>query len=491
MSASNKGFVYVLLTIVVCFLLSSFSPERKKLESEKSNLQKDIQNIEVLQKENKTKQQTSINDLKLLNEKIVIRENAIQQSNQQIDQIDTDISHAQSKIQAVTERANTLENDYAATIRQTYVSQNSYSKLAFIFSSDDFNDAFRRYKYVKSYSDHRKKQFADLGATQDTLEQNILALQVTKDDKTKLLTQQENEKKELENDREKQQQLIANLKTQEVELKASWEEKKEAETNLQNEIIAVIEKEQLAAQKAEEARLAQLAAQKEKEAVQQRQFREQAAKKAAKKQAVAEANIGKTKAIIATAQQKAAKTVAARPIIGQEKVVANTTNHPTSDKPKSSTIQKLTAPATITPPKPAVTFQNSKGNLPWPVRKGYITGKFGTHPHPVLKNITITNNGIDINTSKGASVQTIFEGVVTKKLYTPTFQWAVIVKHGSHFTVYTNLKSTNVKEGDRVSASQTIGIAHSDPKKGGTVVHLEVWEGKKKVNPISWLRKRA
>jgi septal ring factor EnvC (AmiA/AmiB activator) len=41
-------------------------------------------------------------------------------------------------------------------------------------------------------------------------------------------------------------------------------------------------------------------------------------------------------------------------------------------------------------------FASNKGKLPWPVSKGMITGRFGNHPHPVLKGIVVQNNGIDI-----------------------------------------------------------------------------------------------
>ncbi len=500
MSASNKAYVSTLLMLVVCLLLFSFSPQRKALEDKKKNLQDELKSIEQLQKETKEDQEKSVNELGLLKVKITKQQDAIDQYHLQIQQLKENILQAEQEIQTISNRVGNLQNDYANTIRNTYMSQNSYSKLAFLFSSEDFNDAYRRYKYVKSYSDHRRKQFDELLTIQDTLYQNIQRLEHNKEEKITLLTQQEQIKQQLVADKKNKEQLIIALGKQSKELKQNWEITKEAETNLQNQIAMHIEQE-IAAKKAEQERLAKKAAQERRDrlAAQEKQNRlaqlEQAKKErtriasqktasnAAKKQAIAGAKIGKAKAVIATTQKKATQTVAARPLQGQENVVADKS----PNKEKNNTLKTLAAPRDLAPS--GKSFKAKKGSLPWPVRSGQITGKFGTHPHPVLKNITITNNGIDINTNKGATVYTVFEGVVTKKIYTPTFQWAVIVKHGNHFTVYTNLKTTKVNEGDRVSSQQAIGTAYTNTNKGGTVVHLEVWEGKKKVNPIKWLRK--
>ncbi len=134
-------------------------------------------------------------------------------------------------------------------------------------------------------------------------------------------------------------------------------------------------------------------------------------------------------------------------------------------------------------------FGNNKKRLPWPVESGVVTGKFGKQPHPVLKNVYVNNNGVDISTAKGSAVRAIFDGEVRKVFKVPGYQNAVIVRHGSYLSTYTHLESVYVAVGDKVKAKQSIGSVHTDVNNGETMVHLEIWYGQKVLNPEQWLAK--
>ena len=58
-------------------------------------------------------------------------------------------------------------------------------------------------------------------------------------------------------------------------------------------------------------------------------------------------------------------------------------------------------------------FEANQGRLPWPVEKGYISGYFGRHQHPVHAHVTINNKGIYLQTTSGANARAIYEGEVT------------------------------------------------------------------------------
>ena len=90
-------------------------------------------------------------------------------------------------------------------------------------------------------------------------------------------------------------------------------------------------------------------------------------------------------------------------------------------------------------------FAKNAGKLPWPVERGVITSRFGEHDHPVLKNIRVKNNGIDITTSKGSIARSIYKGVVSRVVGIPGGNMAVIVRHGEYLSVYSNLKKYLLK----------------------------------------------
>ena len=143
----------------------------------------------------------------------------------------------------------------------------------------------------------------------------------------------------------------------------------------------------------------------------------------------------------------------------------------------------------ITPEAKALSqdFQNNKGKLPWPVEKGVITEKYGEHPHPVLREVKVQNNGLNIGTTEGASARAVFSGTVSGIVVIPGAGIAIIVRHGEFLTVYSNLAEVFVKKGDAVEVKQELGKVITDKEKGKTEIHFELWKGQVTENPAYWL----
>jgi len=158
------------------------------------------------------------------------------------------------------------------------------------------------------------------------------------------------------------------------------------------------------------------------------------------------------------------------------------------EKAKTDGIKPAEQGLTLTPEaqKLSNTFEANKGKLPWPVAEGIITGKHGEQPHPVIKGITIKNNGVDISTKKNALVRAVFEGEVTGLATVPGFGKVVMIRHGEYLTVYSNLKEVLVKKGDKIKTKQNIGIVDTD-ENDKTEVHFEIWKGSTLMNPETWL----
>lgn len=135
-------------------------------------------------------------------------------------------------------------------------------------------------------------------------------------------------------------------------------------------------------------------------------------------------------------------------------------------------------------------FESNKGKLPWPVAKGEITGKFGKHKHNIVKTANVENNGIDISTTKGASVRAIFKGEVSSVLVIPGAGKVVMVKHGSYRSVYSNLQEVFVRKGEKVETKEEMGqlLVNGNTSEA----HIEVWKinadgSMAKQNPEYWI----
>jgi septal ring factor EnvC (AmiA/AmiB activator) len=159
-------------------------------------------------------------------------------------------------------------------------------------------------------------------------------------------------------------------------------------------------------------------------------------------------------------------------------------------KETANTHPKKGEEISLTPEAKALSknFEGNKGILPWPVVEGVIYKQFGTYSP--MTGIVLTNNGIDIATTKDAVARAIFQGTVTAVTEVPQLGKVVIVKHGEYFSVYSNLKDVFVKTGETLSIKQTIGTILFNDEDGKTELHLELWKETDKLNPEDWLHKR-
>jgi septal ring factor EnvC (AmiA/AmiB activator) len=136
----------------------------------------------------------------------------------------------------------------------------------------------------------------------------------------------------------------------------------------------------------------------------------------------------------------------------------------------------------------AADFEKNKGRIPWPVERGIITERFGVHPHPILKQITVKSNGIDITTQSGSKARAVFSGEVSRVFAISGGNMAVIIRHGTFLTVYSNLKEVFVKAGQKVVLKQEIGTIFTDNNDDNkTVLKFQVWRENQKLDPQDWI----
>lgn len=134
-------------------------------------------------------------------------------------------------------------------------------------------------------------------------------------------------------------------------------------------------------------------------------------------------------------------------------------------------------------------FANNKGGLAWPVSNAVVTGRFGTQPHPTVKNVSISNSGIDFTIQGKGTVKCVFEGEVIGYKEIPGYKKMVIVQHGSYFTVYSKLDEVTVDKGDKVKKGSTLGYTIAE-ENGKSQLHFELWKDKTKQDPEKWLVRR-
>lgn len=394
----------VLFFILAFITFSIQGQDKNTLEKKRKNLIKEIELTSQILNETKKSQKASTNELKMLAKQVSIRKELIENITEQLDELNITIRKNQEVVASMEKDLQRLKDEYAKMIYYAYKNQSVYSRLMFLFTAKNFNELYRRIKYLQRYTAYRKKQVELIAKTKKTLEDKAKELEFKRKEKEELLNAEKRQKQLLDIEKEKKDQLLTSLKQQESKLLKDIQKKKDDAAKLNKAIQDIIKKElELARKKAEEE-----------------------AKKTAMK--------------------------------------------------LTPEIEKLSKD-----------FIKNQGKLPWPVERGLISGTFGEHPHPVIKNLKVKNDGIDIQSPKGTIVRSIFDGKVANVIYNPGFNYAVIIKHGEYFTVYSNLEKVFVKSGDELTAKQSIGVIYTEEDNGETKMNFQIWKGISKLDPAKWL----
>lgn len=131
-------------------------------------------------------------------------------------------------------------------------------------------------------------------------------------------------------------------------------------------------------------------------------------------------------------------------------------------------------------------FEGKMGKLMWPC-EGEVIAYFGVDTHPRFGTI-IRNNGIDIKALPGTKVRSVAPGSVSFAGPLSGFGNCIIVSHGEGFyTLYGRLEVLTVSVGYDVRGGDAIGTIGETSAPEGAVLHFEIRQGKKPLDPSVWL----
>lgn len=429
------------LTFFFCIATSLLNAQDKStLENQRTQLKKEIEQTQKLLIETQKNAKVSIGQLSLINRKVNLQENVMDNIHDEIRNLSDDIYLSQLEINRMNRVLDTLKQEYAKSMVYAYKNRGNYSFLNFIFASESFNDAIKRITYLKSYRNYREMQAQNILKTQALLEEKVKELEVSKKRKGVVLKEEGQEMEKLAKQKSEKAQIVNALKGKQKELNAIIREKKKEDSKLKNAITAMIRRE-IELAKAEAAR--------------------------------------KEKARLEALKKEKPKTET--PVTNSKTETATTPSAPVrkTAPPSNSVLVNSEAEVALN-----ANFEKNKGRLPWPAT-GYILYHFGNNQLP--GGVDYYNAGVTIGTKLGDPVKAVFEGEVTLVGYIENNQ-AVYIKHGRYFTIYSNLTGVTVKRGDHVQTGQTIGHAgENEEGEGGRVEFLLLRETDYQ-NPQSWLK---
>ena len=421
------------------------------VRSERSRTQKEI--AETRTRITRTQQQTrrSLEQLEGLNAGIRRQENRIGALNSRIDSLNGAISAVADTITVLETQVDGLREGLKETLRSMRQRRKSVNDVAFVFSAPSFDAARRRVSYLDQLNGWRTRKIGRLRARSAVLKERRLHLQGLRHSQASALSELSASRQTLVQQKQKQQQVVDELRGETASLNRILGEKQKRVRELDRELDRIIAEEQRRREAEERAR--------------------------AKARAEAEA------------RAKAARD--------KERKSGGETAAKSSEPEKSGTASSASAPAGQ--PATAVadadralsgTFAANKGRLLFPVAGRYsVVGTFGRTEHQKISNVQVNNSGIDIAVSPGTKARAVFDGTVSSVFFMPGYSNIVIIRHGQYLTVYAGLTALSVRKGATVKAGAAIGtVQPDDDDPSRAVLHFEVRHEREKLNPLDWVR---
>jgi septal ring factor EnvC (AmiA/AmiB activator) len=443
---------YFLIAIILLLgtsttLLAQSNKLIKELENKRGALQKQIAETESLLKTTKKDVGSQLNGLAALSGQIEERKRYINSINKDVDAIGDELYKLERQLGVLRKDLADKKKKYESSVQYLYKNKSIEEKLMFIFSADNLTKMYRRLRYVREYATYQRLQGEEILKKQEQINRKRAELQQVKAAKESLLKERESEKAKLEVQEKEKRTLVANLKKKQQGLQGEIRRKK-TEANRLNARI-----DRLIAEEIEKAR---------------KRAEEEARREAEARRKAAEAK--------STSKESEAKKSDSRKSSSSRKSAAE---KPMESYSMSREDRELSG-----------NFANNRGRLPMPISGSYIiTSHYGEYAVEGLRNVKLDNKGIDIQGRPGAQARAIFDGKVAA-VFQLNGLFNVLIRHGNYISVYCNLSSASVKQGDNVSTKQSIGQVFSDMSDSGrTVLHFQLRREKEKLNPEPWLNR--
>lgn len=115
-------------------------------------------------------------------------------------------------------------------------------------------------------------------------------------------------------------------------------------------------------------------------------------------------------------------------------------------------------------------------SVQWPIQ-GEINQHF-SNKHP----------GLDIQATYGAKIKPLGPGIVQDTSYKKGYGQTILINHGQNFSsLYAHLSKTKVNKNQVVGLETEIGDVGTSGWTTGSHLHLEIFEGEKRINPNNLL----
>lgn len=244
-----------LLLLFYALMLSSevdaqSTKSREQLEKDKLAIQARLKEFDAILKQTSATKKTSIGELNAITSQFKSQNRLVNTLDREVSLLSKEILEIENKIAGLEKQLIDLKAEYSRMIYNSSKLNRGLSIVAFVFSSSNFNQLYMRLKYLKQYTESRKKQAAQIEKLSTELANQRIQLDERKVDKEEVLVEEKTEKQKLEVMRKEQQGLVNTLSKKERDIQRQITATKKQQEQLNRMIKAAIEAEIRAAETA-------------------------------------------------------------------------------------------------------------------------------------------------------------------------------------------------------------------------------------------------
>ncbi len=241
MNFLRKYRLYSIMAIYpLCFSGLAQTNEQKSLEAKREQLQHEIEEINRLLFVEKKQKGTVLDQMERLDQKINVRQQLIRVTNQQTNLLNRQINANIRNITKLREDLEILKNDYGHMIRKSYQNTSHNNRLLFLLSSENFFQAFKRFQYMKQYTQYRKEQGEEVTFKTTALTQMNKDLTSQRREKERLIAQNQGAKDQMVNEIGDQKALLKTIRQNESNYATAINAKKKEAQKIDEQIERLI-----------------------------------------------------------------------------------------------------------------------------------------------------------------------------------------------------------------------------------------------------------
>jgi septal ring factor EnvC (AmiA/AmiB activator) len=214
--------------------------QQEKLEARKAQIQREILENQRLLESVKSKEKSVTSQLMLQQKKIGLKQKLISTTERQTKLLNNDMYINQVEINRLKKDLTQLREDYANLIVKSYKARSEQSRAMFLLSSQNFLQAYKRAQYMKQYASYRRTQGEEIVSKSKQLSDFNQKIGVQKEEKQKLLAENQKEKATLEIEKQEQEKIVDAIKKDKKQITAEIKKKQQESKNIDRQIDKLI-----------------------------------------------------------------------------------------------------------------------------------------------------------------------------------------------------------------------------------------------------------